>query len=264
MSAAARDEVLRIVNTIRALHNLPAVTYALADEPQAMAASLNMTASGQLTHTPAPSSRCYTDLGAQGAGSSNLYGGSASSVSLFQPNDNIIAGWMTEIDNLVANNVGHRRWILDPFLTQIAYGRVAVEDNRALRDSAALKVFSFSAGSAIPASLPEYVAYPVGDYPARYFSSGALLSFGVIADPRNRFNNSNVSYVQANVTVRQRGGASLAVSNVSSDTVGYGLPNNIQFNVAGLQNNVFYDVTIANVLVGGTARTYTYAFRIVG
>lgn len=264
MSAAARDEVLRSINAIRALHNLPAVSYAAADEPEAMASSLIMTANRQITHTPSPDMRCYSDLGSRGAGSSDIYGGAASSVALFQPNDSIIAGWLIETDNLIANNVGHRRWILDPFLTTIAYGRVAVEDNGGLFDSAALKVFDFSAGSAIPANLPEFVAYPFGDYPARYFDSRALLSFGVISDPRNKFNNTNVDYSRATVSVRQRDGASLAVSNISSDTVGYGLPNNIQFNVAGLAANTFYDVTIANVLVGGVARTYNYSFRILG
>ena len=56
MSPAARDEVLVSVNTIRALHDLPAVTYQVADEPEAMAASLIMTASGSSRTRPPP--RC--------------------------------------------------------------------------------------------------------------------------------------------------------------------------------------------------------------
>ena len=134
---------------------------------------------------------------------------------------------------------------------------MAVGVNGRLADSAALKVMNFWATPAAAASLPAFVAYPVGDYPARYFDTRALLSFGVIADTRNKFNNANVSYGQATLTVTQRGGASLAVSNIHFDTIGYGLPNNIQFNVMGLATNIQYDVTIANVLGGGVARTAT-------
>jgi hypothetical protein len=50
---------------------------------------------------------------------------------------------------------------------------------------------------------------------------------------------------------------------VAFDTQGYGLPNNIQFAVAGLQANTYYDVTISGVKVGGTPRSYSYFFRIV-
>ena len=50
---------------------------------------------------------------------------------------------------------------------------------------------------------------------------------------------------------------------MSFDNVGYGIPNNLQWKVAGLQSNVRYAVTIANVRVAGAARTYDYTFRIV-
>jgi hypothetical protein len=50
---------------------------------------------------------------------------------------------------------------------------------------------------------------------------------------------------------------------VAYDNDGYGLPNNLQFAAAGLTANTIYDVTIANVVVGGTARSYSYYFRIV-
>lgn len=263
MSAAARSEILESVNRVRALHLLPPVTYLAADEPQAMAAALMMSANRSLSHSPPARWRCYSALGAHGAGSANLHGGVATSLAFFMSNDAIVAGWVTDIYNSVPNNIGHRRWILDPFLTTIAFGRAAIADGGDLIDSAVLKVFDFSASGDVPRSLPEFVAYPFGDYPARYFESGARLSFGAIADRANKSGNANVSYARAAVTVRQRGGAALTVSNISFDTSGFGLPNNIQFDVAGLVQGTMYEVTVANVEVNGAPRTYTYSFRIV-
>jgi len=63
--------------------------------------------------------------------------------------------------------------------------------------------------------------------------------------------------------VQQRGGGAMAVSRIAFDNDGYGLPNNLQFAVAGLQSGVIYDVTIGNVRVGGAATNYSYYFRIV-
>ena len=121
-----------------------------------------------------------------------------------------------------------------------------------------------TAGAAGPSgTLPEFVAWPFEDYPARLFDPSALLSFGVISNKTNKWGNTNVDFSNAAITVRQRGGATLTVSRVSYDTQGYGLPNNIQFAVSGLQANTYYDVTIDRVAVGGVQRSYSYFFRIV-
>ncbi len=112
-------------------------------------------------------------------------------------------------------------------------------------------------------TLPDFVAYPFEDYPARLFDTRALLSFGVIANKTNKWANTNVDFSGATVTVRARGGATLTVSRVAYDTQGYGLPNNLQFAVSGLTGNTYYDVTIERVNIGGTQRSYSYFFRIV-
>ena len=258
-------QLLTLINNIRALHRLPPVGYSTIDEPSTQQASLMMAANNALDHSPPASWRCYTAEGAAAAGSSNLYGGSQSGSITLQSDDTILAGWMDEIGNLVANNVGHRRWILNPFATTMSYGRTAVATGpSSIGDYAALKVFNTSGTApASTISLPPFVAYPFGDYPARYFNRQSLLSFGVIADTSSQFANTNVSYSGATVAVSVHDGAQLGVSNVSSDTTGYGLPNNIQFTVAGLATNVAYDVTINNVSVNGTPKNYAYSFRIV-
>lgn len=265
LAASVKADVLVRLNAIRALHRLPPVGYAEPDEEQATQAALLMAANGKLDHFPTSAWTCYSEAGRKGAGSSNLYGGLIAPNLAFYSEDAYLAGWMIETSNIVANNVGHRRWMLDPFLGKIAYGRVAqlLSDGRRT-DASALKVFDFAGGVPSPGALPSFVAYPQGDYPARYFDPAALLSFSVIADATQRGGaNATANFSGATVTVKA-GSSALAVSNISFDNTGYGLPNNIQFNVAGLQNNVSYQVTIANVLVRGVAQSYTYTFRTVG
>lgn len=254
--------VLAVLNDIRSYHHLPPVTYASADEAAEMQASLMMAANGQLSHTPPTNWLCYNGVGAAAAGQSNLYIGLGGGLSYVR-NDDIVIGWLTDTNNLVLNSVGHRRWLLYPFLSTVAYGRVAGRyqtSNKA--DAASIKVIN--ATQASPATLPDFVAYPFEDYPARYYENGALFSFGVIANKSGAFGaNASVNYAQATVSVRARGGAALAVSNIAFDNDGFGLPNNLQWSLSGVQANTIYDVTIDKVNVGGTLKTYTYFFRIV-
>lgn len=263
LKPAVTQQVLQTLNAVRSLHRLPPATYSPADEPGAQQSALMQAANGQLSHTPPASWRCYTATGAAASGSSNLYGGIGPGLSLIS-DEPIIAGWLTEVQNIIAENVGHRRWLLDPFLGSVAYGRVAGRyetSNRA--DAAAIKVFD-TAGPAGPTGpLPDYVAYPFEDYPARLFDTRALLSFGVISNKTSKWGNTNVDFSNAAITVRQRGGAALTVSRIAYDNQGYGLPNNVQFAVSGLQANTYYDVTIDRVAVAGAQRSYSYFFRIV-
>jgi uncharacterized protein YkwD len=256
------QRVLAVLNDIRAHHRLPAVTYSAADDAASQQSALMMAANGQLSHTPPTTWNCYTSAGATAAGQSNIYLGQGSGLRYSQDAD-ILIGFLTDTNNLIANNIGHRRWLLYPFLSTISYGRVAGRyqtSNRA--DGASIKVINTTQNTAGP--LPDYVAYPFEDYPARYFENNALLSFGVIANKTSNFGaNQQVSYANATISVKVRGGAALTVSNISYDNEGYGLPNNIQWNVAGLAANTIYDVTISNVTVGGAARNYSYYFRIV-
>ncbi len=264
LAQSVRDDVLARMNAIRALHRLPAVTYSSADDEAATQAALMMGANGQLSHTPAATWKCYTALGATGAGTSNLYGGLISPFLAYYTEDMYLGGWLTETSNLVANNVGHRRWMLDPFLGKIAYGRVAqVLADGSRTDAAAMKVVSFTGGVTVPANLPPFVAYPYGDYPARYFDTSSLLSFTAIVDPTQRGGaNASVDFSKAAISVSD-GASELAVSNVSYDNLGYAVPNNLQFAVAGLKAGITYSVKITGVGVRGVATDYRYTFRIV-
>lgn len=261
LKRAVGARVLAVLNDIRAHHGLPAVTYAMAEEAASMQSALMMAANGQLSHTPPTDWKCYTGAGATAAGQSNIYLGYGSGLRYSQDAD-IMIGFLTDVDNLIANNIGHRRWLLYPFLSSVAYGRVAgAEATRGRADGAAIKVINTTQNFAGP--LPDFVAYPYQDYPARYYANGALLSFSVIADKTRNFGaNAQVRFANAAITVRPRDGAALTVGNIAYDNDGFGLPNSLQWSVAGLVANTTYDVTISNVVVAGVPKTYSYYFRL--
>jgi uncharacterized protein YkwD len=260
LTQAERVGVLGRVNAIRALHGLPAVAYAPDLEGEAMQAALIMAANGQLSHHPDATWKCYSAAGAKGAGESNLSGGVISRYLAFQTNPQEIDGWLSDIDNALKANIGHRRWLLDPFLKSIAFGRVvAVLPNGDAVDGAALVIIPGSNGSTTARGI---VAYPIGDYPSSLCPPGALFSFGIIVDPSDKFANQNVDYAGATVSITAEDGAAVAVDQVAFDTAGYGLPNSLQFHAAPIGVNRTYHVRINHVVASGTPRDYTYDFKL--
>lgn len=259
LKASVKADFLAKLNAIRALHQLPAVTYSDFEDAQEAESSLMMAVNRQLSHTPPTSWTCYTAAGGAAAGASNLIGGWGTGLG-FNTEDDYLGSWLTEIGSA---SIGHRRWILDPFLGKTSYGRVTVVMPDGSRASAAsMRVFNFAAGGPVPSNVPAFVAYPFGDYPARYFNTAAYLSFSASPGKTSAFGaNANVGFGGATITVTGPAGA-LAVSNVSSDNDGYGLANNVQWKVAGLQAGVTYTVRITGV-TGSTQSDYSYTFRIV-
>lgn len=264
LNSSVAANVVTMLNQIRALHRLPAITLSSSDNPASMEAALMMAANGQLSHTPPTSWKCYTALGAAGANQSNLYGALPFANLNYGSDESLLAGWLTEIDNISVDSVGHRRWLLNPFLVTIGYGRVAgtLADGRR-SDAAALKVINNAGQNVVPTSLPPFVAYPYGDYPAKYFDTRSVLSFTVVTDGSSAFGaNRSVDFSRATVTVTGPGGA-MTVSSVAYDNDGYGVANNIQWKVAGLQVGTSYSVAINGVVVRGASTNYSYTFRIL-
>lgn len=259
LKASVKADFLARLNAIRALHQLPAVTYSSFEDTQEAESSLMMAVAKRLSHTPSADWACYTAGGSTAAGSSNLVGGWGTGLG-FNSEDDYLGLWLTEGGSAA---IGHRRWILNPFLGKTSYGRVALVLPDGSRASAAsMRVFNFAVGGPVPTGLPAYVAYPSGDYPARYFDLSAYLSFSVVAGTTGTFGaNANVGFGRATITVTGPAGA-LAVSDVTSDNDGYGLANNVQWRVAGLQRGTSYTVRIAGV-TGAPQTDYSYTFRIV-
>jgi uncharacterized protein YkwD len=254
LSDATRQNALSAINQIRQLHGLDAVTYDRASDDLVMNASLMMLANGALNHNPPTTWRCYSAAGATGASTSNLAGTGAST-----PPEGDFILWLTDMVSLGPNVLGHRRWLLDPFLNKIAYGR-ADRGTSAFGGMSAVRVINDTAAPTVGAT---FVAYPFHDYPAKYHAQGALLSFSVVADSQNKAASADVDFSAAQISVVRRGGSAVGVSGVVFDNDWYGLPNNLRFSVGTLTYNTIHDVTISNVRVGGVLRSYSYWFRVV-
>jgi uncharacterized protein YkwD len=251
------------LNAIRALHRLAPVSYDLQADIQTSKSALISVANAKLTHTPTTGDKCYTAEGKDGSGLSNLYI-SYSSAPRTLASDSAIVGFL--IDDGVAS-LGHRRWLLHPFLSRTSFGRVdgapLVSSQWSYVTGMSLKVIGFPAAD-LSSSSVEYIAYPEGDYPSAYFKHGWFMSFTVLANKTSSFANgsSAVDFSGATVEVRDAGNALLAVSEQSTNYSGFGIPNALQWKAAGTVNNVQYTVNVRAVKVGGVAKDYQYVFRI--
>jgi uncharacterized protein YkwD len=111
ISADGRENALRMVNLVRWLADLPAVTTDDTSNQQAQACALMMTANDELSHDPPMSWKCYSKTGADGAGSSNISSA---------PGVGSVLSYMVDSGNDTTH--GHRRWILSNGLGPIGLG----------------------------------------------------------------------------------------------------------------------------------------------
>lgn len=260
LSNDARASFVKAVNAERARHGLAPVVYDAAWDQEEAAAALIMAANLSLSHAPPSSWRCWTASGARAAGSSNLLLNTASGISTPADDAELVAQWMIEGDG---DELGHRRWILDPYLTRTALGRVAqvLPDGSSI-DSAAMKVFDFSGDDPSPAYWPEFIAWPQGVYPSNQFSPAARMSFTVVTGRRGTGDAAAVDFSRAQVSISD-GGSPLAVSAIVYDNEDYGVANCLSWRVSGLQTGRRYDVTISGVR-GAPRERYSYTFTIAG
>lgn len=264
LTAAQQAGVLAEVNALRALHGLTPVTLDPAGNQGQMEAALYVARNSRLAHGLDPALPCYTPGAAQAARTANLQGGVASPWLAFPTDAEILADFVTETRN-AAGTIGHRRWLLDPFLKTIAYGRVtgALADG-SFASAAALQAMQPEPASADPAN-PRVIAYPFHDYPARFYAPGAAFSLQLNVDPASRYYSRRVSFAEATVRVRpQGGGEPLVITDQRFDNFSTGLPNNLQFRPQGLVPGVTYEVEVFGVKVGEVKEDVTWWVRIGG
>lgn len=111
MTPAARDNALRLMNLYRSLAGLGPVTMSAEGNRLAQACALLMRANNTITHAPPSSFKCYTAEAAKTAGGSSLSSGPAVSS---------VDGYMIDPGN--PTTIGHRRWILSSWLTEVGFG----------------------------------------------------------------------------------------------------------------------------------------------
>ncbi|TNL55971.1 CAP domain-containing protein [Acinetobacter bereziniae] len=264
LSAKFRNEFLNEINTVRALQGLPSITYDYAHEDEMMQTALILAANNILTHYPEANTNCYSDIGAVGAKTSSLEMGVRQNKYDYSPAESI-TNMVHDKLNLFAGDVGHRLWMLNPFLKKSAYGSVNAQSFRDTRfpyvvGTSIKVVYPFNHATTAPLGV---IAYPYHNYPAKYYMPGSILSISVLTDQKNFFANRNVDYAKATVVVTERSsGAKQKISNIRYENIG--VPNHIQFNFDDLKLNVIYDVKLSNVLVNGQPKEYSYWFNVNG
>ena len=258
----AKNRALEAANQIRALHGLPPVRWNASYSRQAQEAALIQAANDFLDHTPATSSECYTNAGAEGSGTSNLsskrYWRNGSRLASLEDPAADMVGWTNDSNNLsLRARVGHRRWVLNPFSHQFAYGQV--------EGFAAHKAFDYLREPARTVQIEvDFVAFPYGIYPFRLVEGDPPWSFSVVEDKRAFWNNQRAYFRRAAITVtRTADGASLPVSDRYTDTSAFGLPNLLSWQVDDWEYDTLYEVEIDNVILqDGEVRSYVYSVFI--
>ena len=253
LSQGARNRALEAANQLRALHGLPPVRWNSSYSQQVQEAALIQAANNFLNHRPDPAAACYSQAGAAGSGTSNL---SATSV-LADPAADMI-GWTHDAHNVSRiAAAGHRRWVLNPFSRQFAYGQV--------EGFAAQKVFGYRRETVGTAAIEvDFVAFPHEVYPFYLVEDDPPWSFSVVADKESFWNNRGDYFKDAAITVtRLADDETLPIRDRYTDTRAYGLPNFLSWQVGGWEYDTLYEVEIDNVVLrDGERRRYVYAVFI--
>lgn len=260
LKQAEKTAVLNAVNYVRSLHHLEPVEYNNAGDTETAKSALISAANGQLTHTPAATMFCYSEQGYQGAYTSNLHLFASSSNSSLPTSEGSIAGFMIDDD---VESLGHRRWIIDPFLKSISFGRVDsnVSISRYFYTGMTLKVVNKDVRTCTNLD-NDFVAYPYGTYPSVYAKTEWYWSFSALVDKCDRWSNDQVDYSTAVITVTNSSGTSMSVNSVNYNTNGYGLSNIIQWKVANAKAEESYRVNIQRVMVAGQSKNFSYDVKI--
>jgi hypothetical protein len=147
LSRDGLDDALRRLNMHRWLAGLAATRD--DDDANARAQACALVSAwnpvGPQAHSPMPGATCYTEAGAAGAGSSNIAWGNGTAASA-------IDQWMIDLGN--DTTFGHRRWQLNPTLSDVGIGAYVGCNNYG--SSSCLGVFGMSG----PSTGPRVIAYP--------------------------------------------------------------------------------------------------------
>ncbi len=259
-----KQKAFEAFNYIRSIHGLKPLQYSSAYDNEVAKSALISVANALLDHFPKSSYQCYTQEGYNGSSTSNLYLGAAISPSSVVETEKGIQVWI--IDKNVSD-IGHRRNMLNPFLKYTSFGRVdgySKAQSNLFLTGMSLKVHQFPEYHNLSDWMNDFVAYPVNDYPSNYFDASWYLSFTVIADKSSPWNNDDkaIDFSQATIQITDPSNNQLTISDIKYDYLGYGVPNCLYWKASTIQKEVKYTVTISNVKVNGSPRTFTYWFKI--
>jgi uncharacterized protein YkwD len=231
-SKIAKEKILQRINYFRRLAGISDnVTLNLELSTNSQKAALMMKANNSLSHTPPTSWKCYTEIGKSAAGSSNI------ALGVF--GSNAINLYVDDGEG----ELGHRRWILFPSLSEIGTGDT---DN-----SNVLYVFGSKRNTDY--IKPSFVAYPPDDYIPSIL---VFRTWSISVDGAD-FAKATVTIIDSKKNI---------IKNKSYiPTQGYGL-NTFCFipeiKVFEIIKDVAYTVTVSNVKVGTEMKNYSYTVNI--
>lgn len=247
-SQAYRNAIFDRVNFFRAMAGVPA---GVTEDPnlsaQAQQAALMMSVSGRLSHNPDSSFGCYTAAGDTAAGKSNLYLGRTGPAA--------ITGYILDPG---ANNasVGHRNWILHPTTTTMGTGDIPSSGGWAANTLWTIGDNWYGSQPALRSS-DGTVAWP----PAGYVP-------GELVYPRWSLSLRDADFRSASVSV-SRNGTNVPVSIEHRSGGRIGPFPIIVWNANGAIDtspavDTTYDVTVSNVTVNGSSRSFSYSVTVIG
>jgi hypothetical protein len=248
---AYRSAIIDRVNWFRSIAGVPANSTENATySAKAQQAALMMSVSDRLSHSPDSSFDCYTAIGSEAAGKSNLY--------LGRTGPHAITGYM--FDPGSGNvSVGHRNWILHPSVRQFGTGDTPGPGRQAT--NTLWVIDNAFASQPVMRESDGFVAWP-----ARGYVPGDLVF------PRWSFSLRGADLDQASVAV-QRTENGQVVENIVSPVVfgndSRGAPFSIVvWEPVGIDTSPAVDetyrVTIGNVGVGSATRSFSYEVTIIG
>lgn len=234
-SDASNQATLAAMNYVRSLAGLAPVTLNASLNASAQQAALMMSANGTLSHDPSSSWKCYTPAGAASAGRSNL--------ALSYPS--ITSGQIIDLymDDPGSTNtaVGHRRWILNPFTTQVGTGSTSTAN--------ALTVIGPRSSSR---PNPRWVGWPTAGY------------FPNAIEPNGRWSLSSgrngISFAHAKVRVYHNG-ARVSVHRYPVEN-GYAQPTLVWQMPAGFSTTGSYKVVVAHIKKRGSKKPLRTAYTV--
>lgn len=259
-----KTKVLNYVNNIRAIHGLKPVVYDKSYDMKAAKSALLTAANEQLSHQPPQNWSCWSQDGYTGSENSNLF------VQWYMGSQTIpceysVRSWM--IDNKI-EACGHRRWIIDPFLKFIAFGRADGASKNQGMNIAGMSIYVISNDKQdISDWNSDFVAYPFQNYPIDLYYTDLgenwYLSFTAIFDKTNYWNNQAVDYKSATIEVKTESGQKVNIASIKTDNDGYGVPNCIKWLPSSdLIEETKYLVTIKNVKYKGNTKDFSYWFKL--
>lgn len=231
----SRTATLRAINFTRSLAGLAPVNFDAGLNAKAQQTALMMSANGALSHSPGANWRCYTPVGANTAGISNL--------ALAYPSITSAGMIGMYMDELGSSNVvvGHRRWLLNPFATVMGSGST--------NNANAIVVI----GPSNPDNPnPAFVSWPTNNY------------FPAPLEPKGRWSlstgNSGADFSAATVAMAGPNGP-IPVTRYAPKN-GYAQPTLVWQVGAAIDPGSTYLVTVNNIRVGGAMTSYSYAVNM--